>query len=149
MGKVKSRNRLRKLYHERTQHPGGIQFDIGEWLKEPGRLVTRQELWEFVSRLEVGKRMRNRWSARLRRLGRRVWSFLMQKPIEFEDPVYRPGYPTSPPKEAAWKRTTPDDALPSSSAASPPPTSPTPSAMPSGRPSALPPPQPPAMGSGS
>jgi len=98
MAKARSMNRVRKQYHERTQHPGGVHFDIGEWLKEPGRLVTRRELWEFISRLEVGKRMRSRWSSRLRRLGRRLVGWLLHRPIDVEDAAYRPGYPTSLPK---------------------------------------------------
>src|SRR5882672_7703528 len=129
--------------------PLSVHFDIESWLKDRNRLVTRGELYDFITRLEVGKRMRNRTASRLRRLGRRIWGWLTFRPIDVEDPIYRPGFPTSPPKESAWKPATPDDVSASSPAASSLPTSPTPSAMPSSQPSALPSPVPPATGSAS
>ena len=71
------------------QRPPEMPFDIQGWLKEPGRLVTRKELWEFVTRMEVGRRMRNRWPSRLRRAGRRLWKWLTGRVIEVEDRWYR------------------------------------------------------------
>lgn len=84
MGHLK-RHQIRRL----MQRPDSIAFDINEWLKEGGRVVTRRELYEFVSRLEVGRRMRNRWPSRLRRLARRLWGFLSRTPLDVEDPFYR------------------------------------------------------------
>lgn len=71
--------------HKRTQLP----FDIGSWLKRPGMLVTRGELWEFINRLEIGKRVRNRWDRRLQRGARRLWGWLLRRPTDAEDPHYR------------------------------------------------------------
>lgn len=66
-----------------------LPFDIQAWLKDPGKLVTRQDLWEFTNRLEVGRRMRNRWPSRLRRWGRRLWGWLTRSPLDVEDKLYR------------------------------------------------------------
>lgn len=66
-----------------------VPFNIQDWLKDGWKPVTRQELWEFISRMEVGRKMRNRWSSRLRRFGRWLWSKWTTKPIDPEDPLYR------------------------------------------------------------
>lgn len=66
-----------------------VPFDIQEWRKNPGKLVTRGELWEILARMERGRRVRNRWDRRLKRLGRRLWNWLSGHAIEVEDPYYR------------------------------------------------------------
>ncbi|HKC40358.1 MAG TPA: hypothetical protein VKC15_12515 [Gemmatimonadales bacterium] len=74
----------------KTDNPAIPEFNINQWLEKRGNLVTRGELWEFISRLEYGKRMRNRWQSRLRRFGRRLWGWLTFNPlVDVEDQVYR------------------------------------------------------------
>lgn len=69
--------------------PERIPFDIKEWRKFPGKLVTRGELWEFVNRMETGRRVRNRWDRRLVRVARRAWNFLTRQTVDVEDQFYR------------------------------------------------------------
>ncbi len=79
----------RRALKQLKTSPESVHFDISKWLEDGDRVVTRKELYEFISRLEVGKRMRNRWRSRLRRFGRRLWGWLARSPLDAEDRWYR------------------------------------------------------------
>lgn len=73
----------------KNEHAINTPF-IQEWLKEPGRLVTRQELYEFISRLEHGRARAHTLPRRLGWALRRFWLYL-KRPLIVND---RPSTPS-------------------------------------------------------
>ncbi|HYL22484.1 MAG TPA: hypothetical protein VEU74_12035 [Gemmatimonadales bacterium] len=72
-------------------NPAIPQFDIQEWLKDDRRLVTRRELYEFISRLEHGRaraqRLHRRVGWAIGTLARKVWTYLKRSPLETDEKV--------------------------------------------------------------
>jgi hypothetical protein len=87
VGKYKVAGRIQRPV-DRT-NPAIPHFDIQEWLKDGERLVSRRELYDFVSRLERGRARAHRidrrigWAIRI--LWGRMWSWLKATPVENED----------------------------------------------------------------
>lgn len=55
---------------------------IQEWLKEPDKLVSRRELYEFIGRLERGRARANSLWRRLGWAWQRLWRYLTSSPLE-------------------------------------------------------------------
>lgn len=81
---MSNRPKLRAISPQRVK-PGEHAIEspfISEWLKEPGKLVTRRELWEFISRLERGRARAQRFDRRLGWALQRLWRYLRRSPLE-------------------------------------------------------------------
>jgi len=59
---------------------------IETWLKEPGKLVTRRELYDFISRLERGRARANSLHRRIGWALQKAWRYLRRSPLDQDVP---------------------------------------------------------------
>lgn len=84
MGRFKAHGRTQQRI-PKNEHAIDTPF-IQVWLQEPGRLVTRQELYEFISRLEHGRARANTLPRRMGWVLTKFWRWLKQPIVENEVP---------------------------------------------------------------